>query len=151
MWKRLRVKYPLFLSDFNETWIFSTDFRKKKKPKHQISSKSVQSGVELFHADRLTDGRTDRQTDGHGEDNSHFSQFCERKPETGWQVTDARAPILCVFTRMLSFDIDVSACVLWHWGSVNTLVNVTKERAWPTRWRQYNLSYIYRHTSIFAK
>jgi hypothetical protein len=29
MWQRLHVKYPLFLSDFNETWIFSTDFWKK--------------------------------------------------------------------------------------------------------------------------
>ena len=28
MWKRLHVKYPLFLSDFNETWVFSTAFRK---------------------------------------------------------------------------------------------------------------------------
>ena len=34
--KSLYVKYPLFLSEFTETRIFSTDFR--KKPKYQVSS-----------------------------------------------------------------------------------------------------------------
>ena len=32
-------------------------------------------GAELMHADRQTDGRTDRHT--HDEANSCFSQFCE--------------------------------------------------------------------------
>jgi hypothetical protein len=54
MWERLHVKYSLLLSDFNETWMFSTDFQKKKA---QMSSfiKIRIVGVELFYADGQTD------------------------------------------------------------------------------------------------
>jgi hypothetical protein len=55
--KSLHVKYTLFLPEFNETWIFLTDFRKKLK--YQISSKSVQWEPEFYHSARKTDGRRD--------------------------------------------------------------------------------------------
>ena len=50
----LYVKYPLFLSDFNEGWIFSTYFRKIHK--YQISWKSV-------HWELSCSMRTDGQAD----------------------------------------------------------------------------------------
>ena len=56
-------KVPLFLAGFNKTWIFPTDFpKKKKKKKTQISDfvKNFPVGAELFHADRRTDGKTRR-------------------------------------------------------------------------------------------
>ena len=52
MFVLLHVNYPSFLSDFNKTRIFSTDFG--KIPKYQILV-----GADLFHADGRTDGRTD--------------------------------------------------------------------------------------------
>ena len=49
-----QVKYPLILSDNNETWIFSTDFLKILK--YQISRDSVQWEPSCS---TRTDGKTD--------------------------------------------------------------------------------------------
>jgi len=53
MYIGFHVKYPLFLSDFYQTRIFSKIFEKKKL-KH-ISYKIRLVGAELFHADGQTD------------------------------------------------------------------------------------------------
>jgi hypothetical protein len=66
----LHIKYPLFLSDFNKTWIFSTDFRKKtNKTWNFMEIRSV--GANDFRAD----GRTDRLTDRHDKVNLSAPEF----------------------------------------------------------------------------
>jgi len=69
MYIGLHVKYPLFLSEFNEILNFATEFRKILK--YQISWKPVQW-------EQNCSMRTDRRTDRHDEANSRFSQFGER-------------------------------------------------------------------------
>jgi hypothetical protein len=58
MYVGLHVKYLLFMQDFNETWIFSTEFQRILKC--QTPWKFVQ-----WEPSCSTDGRTDRRTDRH--------------------------------------------------------------------------------------
>jgi hypothetical protein len=66
MYKRLRIKYLLFLSDFNETRLFSTYFLEIFK--YQILWKSVQWEHSYFM-------RADRQTNRHVEYINFYYRF----------------------------------------------------------------------------
>ena len=59
---RASCKVPLVLSNCNETWILWPDFGKNTEISNYKKICAV--GAELCHADRWTDGQTDRQTDG---------------------------------------------------------------------------------------
>ena len=58
MYVGLHVKYRLFMSDFNESLIFSTDFRKKKNAQIPNFMKIRPLGAEVLRADRGTDRQT---------------------------------------------------------------------------------------------
>ena len=62
----LHAKYKLFLSDFNENWIFLADFIKMLKSNF-IKIRQVSAVIAR--------GRTDRRTDGRDEAISGFSQI----------------------------------------------------------------------------
>jgi len=83
MWIGLQVKYQLFLSDFNETWIFSTYFRKILNIRLQESPFSGGQVVPY------------RRTDWRGEANSRFSQLFERayKPQYKWKNSENTVPM----------------------------------------------------------
>ena len=84
MYIGLHVKYPLFLSDFNETRNFSTDFQKNTQISNFTKIRLV--GAELFHAPRYTGflsgafAKLQKVTISSVmsvRTNSHFLQFCE--------------------------------------------------------------------------
>ena len=103
MWKRLHVKYTLFLSDFNESRIFSTDFRKKTYISNLIKIRPA--GAELFHADEMGDE--------HDEVNSRFSQFFESarkcQHQKSWTYEAGNIPakynFLVAMTTELLFEV----------------------------------------------
>jgi len=86
MYVGLHGKYPLFLPDFNENLTFFYVFRKILKC--QILLKSVHWEPSYFmptdgqteegEKDRMTLGRTDRETERHDEPNNRTAQFRER-------------------------------------------------------------------------
>jgi hypothetical protein len=82
MSKRHHVKYTLFLSDFNKTWIFSINSRKNIK--YQVSSKSV-------HWDRSCSMRTD----------AHEAILRTRPKTTTWHLRTKHVPECCFAEMML--------------------------------------------------
>jgi len=58
MYIGLHVKHPLVLSDFNQTCIFSTDFRKNDQISNFMKSVQWETSCSMW-----TDGRTDGRTD----------------------------------------------------------------------------------------
>jgi hypothetical protein len=69
MYVGLHVTYPLFLSDISETWIFSSDFRKKSLFRSEVLRKFVQGEPSCYM-------RTDRETQD--EAIGRFLQFYKR-------------------------------------------------------------------------
>jgi hypothetical protein len=74
----LHVKHRLYLSDFNETWIFSTYFEKYSNIKFHENPSSGSRVVPC--------GQTDVGTDGHDEASSRFPQFCELTQKFGQKI-----------------------------------------------------------------
>ena len=88
MWERLHVKYPSFLQNFNETWIFSTDFRKNSDIKfHQNPS----SGNRVVPCGQ-TEGRTDMM-----KLIIAFHNFAKAPTDPGELTQGPVFVILCVF------------------------------------------------------
>ena len=71
MYIGLHVKYPLFLSDINETFYILDRLSKNIDIQNFMKIRAIRE--DLFH----TDGQMNSRAEGHDEANICSSQFCE--------------------------------------------------------------------------
>jgi hypothetical protein len=102
MYTGLHVKYPLFLSDFNETWSFLTDFIKILK--FQILWTSIQWELKSW---TIPCGEMDR----HDEAKSHFLQFVNMPTMFFLNITQEISLILKI-SHMTSKKLILQKCKL---------------------------------------
>ena len=128
MWIRLHVKHPLFLSDFNETWVFSTDLW--KKPKYKLSSKSIECE---WSCSMRTDRRTDMKL-------IVAFRKCTKASKSLFPETCSEEPI-----RKLSILMGLYCMINCGFLTINHHLEV---EALARRWPRWDIPYVSWNTTV---
>ena len=106
MSKRLHVKYSLFLTDFNESSVFSTDFRKNSDIKFH---KNPPDGSRV-----ATCGRTDGHDEANSFSNAHKHAFLTTTAASPVSTTGTATISACSWSRSMAGNKhrQLPACVL---------------------------------------
>ena len=113
MYIGLQAKYPLFLSDFNETQIFYTDFRVIRK---------LQNSWKSVHWEPSCSMRKDRRTNRHDKSYQSLSAILRKRLKTRgrkairlyriWNHNFSRRPALCLTEPNSSYHNCVASVIL---------------------------------------
>jgi hypothetical protein len=129
MYIGLYIQYPLFLSNFNETWILWTDFQKN------ISIPNFMNSVEWEPCCSMrTGGRTDRRTDRHDESNTAFRNF-GNAPKNRYCIHKTRmlSSIPSCYKSVMTFTLNCQRYHLVHLFLDVTHNNISLPATWPIK------------------